>query len=91
MTIEWDDKKRQANIRKHGIDFVEVDSVFHDYTVTMEDDRFDYGERRFVTLGLLHGRVVVVVHTEDNDTIRIISMRKATKHEQRRYFSAIQN
>lgn len=59
--------------------------------VLMEDDRFDYGERRFVSLGLLRGRVIVVVHTELSDVTRIISARKATKYEQSIYFQAIAN
>ena len=55
----------------------------------MEDDRFDYGERRFVSLGILQGRVIVVVHTEHERTARIISARKATKYERRIYFEGI--
>ncbi len=65
--------------------------VFDGETVTIEDDRFAYGEQRFVTLGLLQGRVVAVVHTERADHIRIISARKATKYEQRSYFEQIAN
>lgn len=57
----------------------------------MEDDRFDYGERRFVSLGLLQGRVIVVVHTEQDQVTRIISARKATKYEQSIYFQRIAN
>jgi len=55
----------------------------------MEDDRYDYGEERFVTFGTLDGRVVSVVHTEAEDLIRIISIRKATKNEEKEYFSQI--
>jgi uncharacterized protein len=57
--------------------------------VTVEDERFDYGEERFVTFGLLQGYVVAVVHTENKDYIRIISARKATKYEQKNYFEQI--
>ena len=53
MRYEWDEAKRQANIRKHGIDFVGIEEVFAGATVTLPDDRFDYGESRFITLGLL--------------------------------------
>ena len=91
MEFEWDENKRKANIRKHGIDFVDIPVVFDGETVTIEDDRFAYGEQRFVTLGLLQGRVVAVVHTERADHIRIISARKATKYEQRSYFEQIAN
>ena len=91
MEFEWDENKRKTNIRKHGIDFVDIPVVFDGETVTIEDERFAYGEQRFVTLGLLQGRVVAVVHTERADHIRIISARKATKYEQRSYFSQIAN
>lgn len=56
-------------------------------TFTFEDDREDYGEQRWVTLGLLQAKVVVIVHTESEDEIRIISMREATKNEQLLFFS----
>lgn len=93
MTIEfeWDETKRLANLRKHGIGFVGCETVFEGYTLTGEDTRFDYGERRFVTIGLLEGRVVVVVHTETTQKIRIISIRKATRHEQEIYFENFPN
>ena len=87
MHFTWDEDKRLANIQKHGIDFVGVEAVFEGYTVTMEDDRIPYGEQRLATLGLLQGRVVAVVHTEQGDTIRIISVRKASRYEQRIYFA----
>ena len=66
-------------------------SVFEGMTYTFEDDRFSYGEQRFVTLGLLAGITVSVVHTESENEIRIISFRKATKRESQIYFDAIQN
>jgi uncharacterized DUF497 family protein len=87
VRFEWDEAKAQANLRKHGLDFTSCETVFEGYTVTAEDTRTEYGERRFVTLGLLEGRVVSVVHTETARTIRIISIRKATRHEQEAYFN----
>ena len=87
--FEWDETKRQTNIRKHGIDFVDIPSLFDGITVTFEDTRYDYGETRFITLGLLKSHVIVVVHTERNQNIRIISARKATKHESELYFKQI--
>ena len=60
-------------------------------TFTFEDDRFSYGEQRFVTLGLLAGVPVSVAHTETQNEIRIISFRKATKRESQIYFDEIQN
>ncbi len=89
MRIEWDENKRKSNLRKHGFDFADVEELFDGITITVEDTREDYGEQRFSTLGLLHGGVVVVVHTEDEDRIRVISLRKALKHEQRAYFAEI--
>jgi uncharacterized protein len=84
--FEWDESKRRTNLRKHGIDFVDCEAVFKGSTLTIEDTRFDYGERRFVTFGLLKGRVVSVVHTETARKIRVISVRKATRSEQESYF-----
>ena len=91
MEFEWDEAKRLTNIRKHGIDFLDVPAVFDGDTVTVEDDRNSYKEQRFVTFGLLQGRVIAVVHTEREDCIRIISARKATKNEQRTYFEQLSN
>lgn len=91
MRFRWDEAKRRANIVKHGIDFSDVPPVFDGYTVTLEDNRFEYPERRFVTFGLLAGRVVAIAHTEAEDTIRIVSARKATKNEQESYFSTLRH
>ncbi|NMG09187.1 BrnT family toxin [Brasilonema sp. UFV-L1] len=91
MEFEWDEAKRFANIRKHGIDFIDVPEVFDGDTVTVEDNRYDYEEQRFVTFGLLQGILVAVVHTERGDSTRIISTRKATKYEQRIYFEQLSN
>ena len=91
MRFEWDTKKQFTNIRKHGIDFEDVVEILSGDTLMMEDDRFDYGERRFVSLGLLRGRVIYVVHTEESGLIRIISARKATKYERRIYYEGIEN
>ena len=89
--ITWDERKRRLNLKKHGFDFVDAEQVFQGLTYTYEDDRFAYGERRFVTLGLLHGNVVSLVHTEEGDHIHVISMRKATKREREIYFQTIAN
>jgi uncharacterized DUF497 family protein len=89
MRFDWDETKRQANIRKHGIDFADTVTVFDGDIVTIEDTRFDYGESRFITLGLVKSHVVVVAHTEEEDVIRIISVRKATKNEEFAYFQQV--
>lgn len=91
VRFEWDETKRLANIKRHGIDFAELEILFEGLTVTMLDDRIDYGEGRFVTLGLLNGVALVVVHTENDEAIRIISARKATKYEERNYFKEIED
>ena len=89
MKFEWDEAKRQSNLHKHGIDFVGIEQVFEGETVTILDGRFDYREERFVTFGLLNGHVVVIAHTETSEVVRIISVRKATKHEESHYFKEI--
>ncbi|RME44716.1 MAG: BrnT family toxin [Caldilineae bacterium] len=91
MKFEWDEAKRQSNLRKHHLDFVDVETVFGGATFTFEDDRFEYGEDRYITLGLLRGMVVVIAHTEREDVIRVISMRKATRNEQKIYFEGFAN
>ena len=89
MRFEWGEKKRLINIRKHGIDFADVPAIFELDTVTVIDDRFEYDETRYRTLGLLKRHVILVVHTESETIIRIISARKATKYEEETYFKEI--
>ncbi len=87
--ITWDERKRNLNLKKHGIDFVEAEAIFDGPTVTVEDERLPYGEQRLVTLGILNGGVVSMTYTERNDDLRIISIRKALKHETRFYLAQI--
>ena len=89
MKILWDEAKRRSNLRKHGFDFVDAKEAFSGITYTIEDRRFPYGEQRFITLGMVHGIVVVIAHTETADNVRVISMRKATRHEKAIYFENI--
>lgn len=91
MNIEWDEVKRRSNLHKHGFDFADAALVFAGGIVTAADTRWEYGETRFVTLGLLRGRAVVIIHTEDEASIRVISMRKATKYEERIYYQTVGN
>ncbi|MDJ0619638.1 MAG: BrnT family toxin [Calothrix sp. MO_192.B10] len=70
---------------------MDVPVVFDGDTLTVEDNRYNYGEQRFVTLGLLQGRVITVVHTECENCTCIIYARKATKYEQRIYFEQLSN
>lgn len=91
MEFSWSGKKRLANLKLHGLDFVDVPRVFEGATYTFEDDRFSYGEQRFITLGLLAGIAVSIAHTETKHEIRVISFRKATSREEKIYFSEIQD
>lgn len=91
VLFEWDEQKREMNIAKHAIDFADCEKVLAGATVAVRDDRFPYGEERCVTFGLLDGRVVAVAHLETTEIIRVISMRKATGHEQALFFEALQN
>lgn len=91
MKFEWDEQKCLINLQRHGIDFADVRQVFVNERRTIIDNRFDYGEIRFFTLGLLNGRVVAVSHTETDEIIRIISARKANKNEQAKYYNESRN
>lgn len=89
MYFSFDATKRASNLVKHGLDLKDAKAVIlSGLTVTFEDRRFDYGEERFVTLGpstSTGATLVVIVTAETEDHIRIISMRKANKHEQNIY------
>jgi uncharacterized protein len=86
MTYEWDEAKNRSNFAKHGLDFADANQVLTGPCVTFVDSRFDYGETRFITVGLLAGRVVVIAHASPSgDITRIISMRKANRREQKIY------
>ncbi len=83
----WNENKRRANIKKHGIDFEHVFDIFYDDYILIEDDRFDYGEQRFWAIGFYKAKLIVVVHVYiRNDLVRIISAREATKQEYEQYF-----
>jgi uncharacterized DUF497 family protein len=86
INITWHETKRQQNIRDHKLDFRDAKRVFAGPTITFEDERFDYDEWRFITVGLLDGCVVVLSHTQRGNAIRMISMRKGTKREEIRFF-----
>lgn len=85
MSFQWDARKAAANLAKHGVDFADAVGVFGDpRAVTITDDHPDEG--RFVTLALdLLGRVLVVVWTQREEDIRLISARKAVRRERLQY------
>ena len=89
MNFTWDENKRRANIAKHGLDFADAEKVFAGPMVLFEDDRTDYSEQRMIGIGLLDYQVVLIVHVETNDTIRIISMRKAESDETDLYYENV--
>ena len=83
MRYSFDPAKQASNLKRHGLDLKEAQQVIESgHTVTFEDHRFDYSEERFVTLGPLRDTLVAIVTAETDDHIRIISMRKADRHEQ---------
>jgi uncharacterized DUF497 family protein len=87
MRFAWDPAKERINQRDHRIGFQEATTVFGDsLAVTVSDPDHSVGEERFITIGQSgSGRLLVVCHTEQGDTIRIISARQATAHERKDY------
>ena len=83
--LTWNEAKRKSNHKNHGLDFAGCDAIWDHFTVTREDKRQDYGEAHLVCFGLLAGVVVVMVYTERPRGPRVISLRKAEKHETRYY------
>ena len=90
MRYEWDKAKNRSNFAKHGLDFSDAEQVLAGPCVTFEDGRFDYGEERLITLGLLAGRAVIIAHAPRGEVTRIISMRKANRREQEIYYKRLE-
>jgi uncharacterized protein len=89
VQYEWDNGKAANNLRKHGVDFADAIAALEDPNRLEETDtRFNYGEERIQVIGMAHGNVLFVIVTHrDEDVCRIISARKATRHEQDRYYA----
>ena len=85
MKYEWDEAKNRKNLAKHGLSFEDAAQVFSGPCVTFQDDRFEYGEERLITLGLLAERLVVMAPSPRDEGTRIISMRKGNRREQKTY------
>lgn len=85
MRIEFDPKKCALTIMARGLDMARAAEVFAGVTLTIEDDRQDYGEARFITIGFLDDAMVVLVWTPRDDACRVISIRKANERERRIY------
>jgi uncharacterized DUF497 family protein len=93
MKVIWDKRKNETNIEKHGLDFADAYKVFASPMMVGLDERKEYGEDRWIGIGLLDGnRIVVIVFTEpEEDTIRVISFRKATIDERKKYEQEYKN
>ena len=85
MAVVFDPAKRAQALAERGVDFADADGVIDGEKYQFVDNRFDYGEERITTIGMLDGRMVVVVWTQRGDDRHVISMRKANAREQRRY------
>jgi hypothetical protein len=85
VKIEFDSVKREWTLRERGLDLAKAGRIFDKFEMTEEDERVDYGEDRFVTLGLLDDTIVVCVWTQRGDARRITSLRKADKDEREVY------
>ena len=88
MKFEWDKKKSETNLQKHGISFDEAKTIFNGHVLTIEDKRKEYGEARKITIGELENKiaVVVVIHTDRTGKTRIISARITNKKERTLYY-----
>ena len=91
MRFVRNERKRRLNLRDHGFDFRDAPAVFDGPTYSIEDDRFAYGEERFMTLGFLGGVSVSNVHTETPQVIRVVSFRKATRYEEAILFESLKS
>jgi len=89
MDSEWDEAKRQANILKHEIDFVDAAAIFDRPFIETEDRRRGYGEQRYQATGEVDVRIMQVIYTWRGDRRRIISARRARRNERRAYYAGI--
>jgi uncharacterized DUF497 family protein len=86
VDFDWDEAKAAGNLRKHGIAFASVSSAFLDlYGIADEDRDREYGEQRMRLIAMVNGVVLVISYTERDDAIRLISARRANRHEQKIY------
>jgi uncharacterized protein len=90
VEIGFDPAKRARNLAKHGLDLADAGEVLAGFCESRIDDRFDYGEDRWISIGMLRGEVVLCVWTETSeDEVRVISLRRATRYEQEEYLGQI--
>jgi len=86
VKFTWHEPKRLSNLKKHGLDFANAYKLFSSPMLIFEDIRENYGEQRMIGVGLLDSKIVLSVHIETDNEIRIISMREATKHETNQFY-----
>jgi uncharacterized DUF497 family protein len=89
MIFEWDENKNIGNIKKHGIDFKDSLKIFSNTMITKVDNRKNYKEKGWISLGNLENIIVILVYTKRGKIIRIISIRKANKSERKIYYDRI--
>jgi uncharacterized DUF497 family protein len=89
MAITYDHAKRELTLRERGLDFADAGVVLAGPRFDQVDNRYDYGETRIVTVGLLRGRMVILVWTQRGEDTHVISMRKANEKERTRYGEAL--
>ena len=89
MAFEWDGRKSAVNLAKHGVDFADAARMFEAPVLERLDDREDYGETRIAAVGVVEGRELFVVYTMRGENRRIISARKANRHERHAYQQAL--
>lgn len=90
MDFEWDNEKNNTNVVKHGIDFEFAKEIFSGIWLLKPDDRRNYGENRFIALGMLEEFVLLAVYTIRKQKIRLISVRRANTEERRIYYGYIE-
>jgi uncharacterized DUF497 family protein len=92
MNFEWDEAKNRANIRKHALHFREAEAMFQGFLLVRRDPQEDYGEERWIGIGMIQGRCAFAAFAlRPNDTIRIISLRKADHEERKEYENALKD
>ncbi len=92
MIFEWDENKNRSNIRKHGLDFSDAGEMFRGFLLIRPDLNEDYGEERWIGIGMIRERFAFVAFAEPSpDTIRIISLRKADHEERKEYEKALED
>ena len=93
MEFEWDEDKRKENLRKHGLDFLDAPTLFNGPMLVHLDTREEYGEPRWIGIGVLVTICAVVAFTERSggEVIRIISLRKALTHERKAFEKTLKN